>query len=128
MAFFRASIGGGGGGGGGYDYKTTDTFGVNGGTKVGTISGLTIGKSYYLFACFAWTNSNFNANVASVVGADNFTTVSTGVDVTNANYTGRTCWGLYTFKATSTSLTITFANTPVYSGRTFNLRYLLFEK
>ena len=107
----------------GYDYKTTKTISVS--SKSASLTGLTSGKEYYMFVSYAWTNTNYNAEISSMTNTTNLTKVDSGRDRPTSSLAAYENWSLYTFKATSTSSTITFSTTATSA---FTARVLLFEK
>ena len=107
----------------GYDYKTTKTISVS--SKSASLTGLTSGKEYYMFVSYAWTNTNYNAEISSMTNTTNLTKVDSGRDRPTSSLAAYENWSLYTFKASSTSSTITFSTTATSA---FTARVLLFEK
>ena len=89
------------------------------------INGLTNGKEYMLIISYGWSNTNISTlNIASATNTSNLTRKD-GVNEYNGTQYCNTWWCIYTFIATGTSTTITYA-----SGvpTTTQCRYFLFEK
>lgn len=120
MAFIRA----GSGGSSGDSYKLSSTKTIRFSSKVGSLTGLTSGKSYMLIIAFGWSNTNFNAELASATNTSNLVKVNSGTEAVGPSYCN-TYWSIYTFTATSTSSTLTFSS---MSSSNSDVRIFLFEK
>lgn len=107
----------------GYAYLTTKTISVS--NKVGSLTGLTAGKEYYMIVDYAWSNANYNADITSMTNTSDLAEVSSTQERVTGNVAAYLNQSIHTFKATSTSSNITFT-TMSTSGLT--VRVTLFEK
>ncbi len=120
MALFRCGSGG-SSGGGGYEYLKTENLAVS--SKNANISGLTIGKSYILILAYAWTNTNYTAELYGMSGGSNLTEIEHGTERVSSSVGAYINHSVHTFKATSTTASIQFAT----ASNSFNCRAFLFE-
>ena len=118
MAYFRC---GGGSGGGGYTYLKTEALAVS--SKNVNITGLTSGKTYYIVISYAWTNTNYSAELTTIGGASNVTKVTSGSQKASSSVTAYDNYSVYTFKATSGTASVQFSS----ASSSFNAVFTVFE-